>query len=445
MRFLPTALLTLLMTSSARMGRADVVATVERVPPERATAAYQFTTIPGPAGDDLATVARFLIEGEQDLNSAGLAVLHDGRGAASRDDPRGNFFFAPNTTGGRLSLDLGEVQVVGQINTYSWHATTRAPQVYKVYSADGTAAGFAPNPKRDVDPTQVGWTLLTTVDTRPGTIVGGQQGVSVHPSAAGSLGKFRYVLLDVARTEADDPFGNTFFSEIDVVAADKALPIKATDAAILAFPAGDYRIAIDTTGLNAEMTAWARARLQPVCIEWYPRIVALLPSPGYTAPQTFTIVFKADMPANIPAAAGGTQVMCNIPWFERNKDGEAVGAVVHEMVHVVQQYRRRRGGGGSVPNWLQEGIPDYIRWFLYEPQTNGARIRDASRVNYNNSYRISGNFLNWATATYDKDIVAKLNAAIRQGTYNDEMWKDLTGGKTLDQLNTEWKQSLSRR
>jgi hypothetical protein len=31
------------------------------------------------------------------------------------------------------------------------------------------------------------------------------------------LGTFRYLLFDVHRTESADPFGNTFFSEIDVV------------------------------------------------------------------------------------------------------------------------------------------------------------------------------------------------------------------------------------
>jgi len=141
--------------------------------------------------------------------------------------------------------------------------------------------------------------------------------------------------------------------------------------------------------------------------------------------------------------------MCNRQWFEKNRDGEAVGAVVHEMVHVVQQYGRApRGANGQrvrPPGWLQEGIPDYIRWFLYEPEKNGAVVRDPSKVKYDNSYRVSGNFLNWATKTYDKDIVVKLNAALRQGKYTDDMWKELTGGKTLDQLDAEWKAAITKK
>jgi hypothetical protein len=36
--------------------------------------------------------------------------------------------------------------------------------------------------------------------------------------AGGMLGKFRYLLFDVVPTETDDPWGNTFFSEIVVPA-----------------------------------------------------------------------------------------------------------------------------------------------------------------------------------------------------------------------------------
>jgi len=35
---------------------------------------------------------------------------------------------------------------------------------------------------------------------------------------AASLGKFRYLLFDCYVTETADEFGNTFYSEIDVIA-----------------------------------------------------------------------------------------------------------------------------------------------------------------------------------------------------------------------------------
>jgi hypothetical protein len=103
------------------------------------------------------------------------------------------------------------------VNTYSWHPDTRGPQVYKLYASDGSAAEFKADPKRSTDPEKCGWKLVAKVDTRPKEgIGGGQYGVSISDNG-GSLGKYRYLLLDTNQTESDDPFGNTFYSEIDVI------------------------------------------------------------------------------------------------------------------------------------------------------------------------------------------------------------------------------------
>ena len=95
-----------------------------------------------------------------------------------------------------------------------------------------------------------------------------------------------------------------------------------------------------------------------------------------------------------------------------------------------------------MPGWLVEGIPDYIRWFLYEPQTRGAEItaRNLSRAKYDASYRVTGNFLNWVAGKYDKDIVRKLNAAGRAAKYSEHLWKEYTG-KTAQELGDEWKKA----
>jgi hypothetical protein len=46
---------------------------------------------------------------------------------------------------------------------------------------------------------------------------GGQYGVSIA-EPGGSLGKYRYLLFDCYATEMNDDWGNTFYSEVDVVA-----------------------------------------------------------------------------------------------------------------------------------------------------------------------------------------------------------------------------------
>jgi len=141
-------------------------------------------------------------------------------------------------------------------------------------------------------------------------------------------------------------------------------------------------------------------------------------------------------------------VQCSAAWMAQNLDGEAKGAIVHELVHVVQQYGRARRAGSDAthaPGWLTEGIADYIRWFLFEPETHGAEIsgRGVARARYDASYRVSGNFLDWVTKTYDKQIVAKLNAAAREGRYSEDLWKEQTG-HTLQELGSQWKAALEK-
>ena len=119
------------------------------------------------------------------------------------------------------------------------------------------------------------------------------------------------------------------------------------------------------------------------------------------------------------------------------------------MVHVVQQYGGRRNGSRA-PNWLVEGIPDYIRFFKYEPQSHGAdvtwfRSRRNTELNYDKLYRISANFLDYVITHYDHDqtLLLKVNAACREGRYSDEMWRELTG-KSLLELNDEWKIEMKK-
>jgi hypothetical protein len=149
------------------------------------------------------------------------------------------------------------------------------------------------------------------------------------------------------------------------------------------------------------------------------------------------------------AATSGTRIRCAASWYRQNLKGEAVGSVVHEMVHVVQQYgrgRRTNPNATSAPGWLTEGITDYIRFYKYEPQTHGAEItqRNLSRAKYDASYRITANFLNWVIEKYDKDLLVQLNTAIREGKYNEEFWKKRTG-HTVQELGDEWKASLEKK
>ncbi len=206
---------------AALAARADVKATVEHNSGEAATAAFKFKAVPAPAKTGAAVKAKAtLVDGDKDDAARDVSSLTDGAVPTEEDQPDNNFFFNAGTEGGRVEIDLGSAVPVKQVNTYSWHASTRGPQVYKMYAADGTAPGFNAAPKKGTDPTTCGWKLVTAVDTRPKDgEPGGQYGVSVADTTGAPLGTYRYVLLDAERTETDDDFGNTFFSRVDVIPA----------------------------------------------------------------------------------------------------------------------------------------------------------------------------------------------------------------------------------
>jgi hypothetical protein len=166
-----------------------------------------------PALDDAAAKATItVVGGDLDGNSAPLAALTDGLLPTSEDQPSANVFFRANSWGGRMRIDLGRVMDVSAVRTFSWHPGSRAPQLYKVYVSDGSAADLAPSTK--LDPESAGWTQLAFVDTRPAEgEEGGQYVVTISDP-----GRFRYLLFDVFETESEDAWGNTFYSEIDVLA-----------------------------------------------------------------------------------------------------------------------------------------------------------------------------------------------------------------------------------
>jgi hypothetical protein len=198
----------------------QVKVTIDRNTGYEASSAFKFKDVPPPVKDNAASGAKFkLVVGQANPNSAGLKALTDGLLPTGEDQPEANFFFADGSDGGRFLLDLGRSIDIAQVNTYSWHPDTRGPQVYNLFASDGTDPKFNPEPDAKTDPATCGWKLIATVDTRSNSDDdGGQYGVSIT-DAAGALGKFRYLLFDSVPTETDDNWGNTFFSEINVIAA----------------------------------------------------------------------------------------------------------------------------------------------------------------------------------------------------------------------------------
>lgn len=191
-----------------------------------------------------------------------------------------------------------------------------------------------------------------------------------------------------------------------------------------------YPIEIVVDAADApELKDWAE-KVARVCERQYPMICDELASEGYKPRTLISMALKNDYKG--VAAAGGGRITGSVAYFAKHQDD--VGAMVHETVHCVQNYRTRNN-----PGWLVEGIADYIRFFKYEPGKLG-KI-NAQRARYDGSYRVSAAFLAYVTQKYDKGLVLKLNKAMREGEYKESIWQALTK-KTLQELGDEWRATL---
>jgi len=180
-----------------------------------------------------------------------------------------------------------------------------------------------------------------------------------------------------------------------------------------------------------EMKDWAENAAR-ICARAYPMINEELKSEGYKPPCVVTMTIKSSYRG--VAEASSHRITGSTRFFKAHPDD--VGAMVHETTHVVQNYR-----GRGNPDWLVEGVSDYVRFFKFEPGKIGPI--NPERAHYNGSYRVSAAFLAYLTNQYNKQIVLKLNSLMRQGRYKKEAFKELTG-KTLEELDEEWRRTLRK-
>lgn len=146
-------------------------------------------------------------------------------------------------------------------------------------------------------------------------------------------------------------------------------------------------------------------------------------------PQTAKkVTFIIDPKYKGVAATGNTIVRFNPEWFKKHP--EDIDVVTHEAMHIVQGYHSRQ-----VPGWLTEGIADYVRYtFGVNNKAADWTMPDYNeKQSYENAYRITARFLVWVQEHYDQSIVDQLDAAARNGTYEKDLWKKLTG-KSVDEL-----------
>jgi hypothetical protein len=187
---------------------------------------------------------------------------------------------------------------------------------------------------------------------------------------------------------------------------------------------------VSDVGDMPDVQSWADDA-KKLCEQWYPILCQFLATDEWTPPKEIKLVFKREL--RVPGATSRNTIAVSADWVRKHPDD--FGMVIHELVHVIQAYP----DSPNRPGWLVEGIADYIRLWKYEPEVPRPRI-DPQKSNYRDSYRTSAAFLAWVSWKYDKRLVRKLDAALRQGSYSDAIFEDVTT-KNLDAL---WEEFVGR-
>lgn len=208
----------------------------------------------------------------------------------------------------------------------------------------------------------------------------------------------------------------------------REITVVAPETAVFRFP---IEFVIDVSDAP-EMKVWAE-KVARVCERQYPMICGELMSDGFNPLTVIHMTLTNDYKG--VAYASGGRIVGSVKYFQSHQAD--IGAMVHETVHCVQLYR-----GRGNPGWLVEGIADYIRFFKYEGGRIGIRLTP-ERAKYNGSYRVTAAFLAFVVKQHGTQVVHKLNAAMRAGKYQEELWKELTG-KTVEELGREWQKSLAK-
>ena len=191
--------------------------------------------------------------------------------------------------------------------------------------------------------------------------------------------------------------------------------------------------------------------------EWYPKINGILFGRARELPlKTVIVIFepttyagsgvnRSEIPAredeDIPRSVG--RIHINFSYLERVKYPYPA-TLIHELTHVNEQYK-------NCPEWLNEGIADYIRHKYFERDIEpklpaieaygiGAKEMDRFRKEgYLAGYTIAGNFLFWMELKKDSGLIMALSGALRDGAYSPDIFMKRCGAP----LSALWREFIS--
>lgn len=188
---------------------------------------------------------------------------------------------------------------------------------------------------------------------------------------------------------------------------------------------GKLTVQLDTSKAP-ECEAFAK-KAEAIALEWYPKIHELIFVKDHPLPnRTIKMIFE---PMEGVAYARGPEIHFSSAWLKKSPND--YGMVVHELVHIVQDYK------GKGEFWLTEGIADYVRYHHYEKGNQNWQL-DPQKSSYKQGYGIAGSFLDWIEKEKKAGLVKTLSTACQKGEYKSEMITEICG-KDVDAL---WKEYI---
>lgn len=213
----------------------------------------------------------------------------------------------------------------------------------------------------------------------------------------------------------------------EIALQDEVLP-KVTVTVPGKAPFGRLSVKCNFTRVPARLAVRLRDELDAVAdwfFTYYPRIVEMIDAPLDGVARDLEVRFSDDMKPGVPGYAQGSVMTVSIPFLLGNP-AEVRGMYIHELTHVAQAYP----GGGTKPGWMVEGIAEAVRYALSPPDDAWRLAVDAidpAKVDYRHTYRDTAPFLLWIQAQNHPGLIAKLSRAMKDKTYGDRTWTDLTG------------------
>ena len=211
---------------------------------------------------------------------------------------------------------------------------------------------------------------------------------------------------------------------------------------------GSANLVFDTSNAP-DLRKWTEDKFAPTICKWVVKLTDIMASDGWEPPKEILFQFvveplKSAVNAPAWAVSQDRKVSLRVDWFRKNLDGEALGCTIHELTHIMQAYWSKGQNRDNCPGWAVEGYADYIRWILFEPESDGCGYvrKNPAKYHYNDSYRVTAHFFGFVESRYP-GTMKNLNAALRDHTFdNGTFWKAETG-KTAEELEADWKSAAA--